>query len=279
MSKSSFPFIDVSFLFPHGYHFNNKINKNLKNSLSKVKYEDSSSSIDLACKIIDRKRKTKDERLVELLKNICHPNIVAVHSMFQNGYLVFVFSQWMHDGNVLDLIRKNGAVEEMKARKWFLQILSALKYLHDLHVAHCNLSCKSIMITRDDNIKITGLNYLASNHDKNGKLVKGSIPPFYQAPEVHLSIPCNPCKTDIFSLGVILFIMLNNKIPFTPINIEHLVDDQKNRRYHTRNSILHKLSIDCQVVVDVLLEPDATLRWPIDKILNLKWLKDKNINP
>lgn len=270
MSKSSFQCIDVSFLIPHGYNFSNKVYKNLKSSLVKVKFED---SLDLACKVIDRKKKTKDERLVEMLKNICHPNIVAVHSMFQNEFLLFVFLQWMDDGNLLDWIRKNGAVEEKKARKWFLQMLSAIKFLHDHRVSHGNLCCKSILLSRDGSIKISGLNYLTSNHDRKMKIVKSSVPSFYLAPEVLSSIPCNPCSADIYSLGVILFVMLNNKIPFTPSSITQLIDDQNNRRYHTRSSILHKLSIESQVVVDVVLEPDTNSRWPVDKIFNLKWIK------
>lgn len=270
MSKSSFQCIDVSFLIPHGYNFSNKVYKNLKSSLVKVKFED---SLDLACKVIDRKKKTKDERLVEMLKNICHPHIVAVHSMFQNEFLLFVFLQWMDDGNLLDWIRKNGAVEEKKARKWFLQMLSAIKFLHDHRVSHGNLCCKSILLSKDGSIKISGLNYLTSNHDRKMKIVKSSVPSFYLAPEVLSSIPCNPCSADIYSLGVILFVMLNNKIPFTASSITQLIDDQNNRRYHTRSSILHKLSIESQVVVDVLLEPDTNSRWPVDKIFNLKWIK------
>ena len=274
MSKSSCQFIDVSFLIPHGYIFSNKIHKNLKNSLVKVKFEDSTGlSTDIACKVIDRKKKTKDERLVEMLKNICHPNIVTVHSMFQNEFLLFVFLQWMEDGNLLDWIRKNGAVDEKIAKKWFLQMLSAIKFLHDHRVSHGNLCCKSILISRDGIVKISGLSYLTSNHDRKLKIVKSSVPSFYLAPGVLLSTPCNPCNAGIFSLGVILFIMINNKIPFTPSNTTQLIDDQKNRRYHTRNSMLHKISIECQVFLDVLLEPDTTLRWPVDKILNLKWVK------
>lgn len=267
-------FLDVSFLFPHGYHFNNKINKNLKDSLTKVKYD---NKIDLACKIIDRKKKTKDERLVEFLKKISHPHIVSIHSMFQNGSLVFIFMQWV-DENLLNFIRKNGAIEESRARKWLFQILMALRYLHDLHIAHCNLSCEAIMLSRDGNVKISNLSYLTQSYDdKNVKLIKSSIPMFYQAPEVNSSTPCIPCKTDIFSLGVILFMMLNNKVPFNPTNVHELVDDQNNRRYHTRNSILHKMSIDAQVAIEILLEPDANLRWSADKLLShLKWLNNKN---
>lgn len=266
MSKSSL-YLDVSFLIPHGYHFGVKVLKNLKCSLTKVKFEDQNSCSDLACKIIDRKRNTKDEKLIEMLKGLCHPNIVPIHSMFQNGFLLFIFLQWMDEGNLLEFIRKNGAVEEMKAKKWILQIISALKFLHDQKIAYCNLSCTSIMMTKDDNVKISGLSCLSSNNVKKSKTAA-----FYNPPEVNSLLPHNAIKADIFSLGVILFIMVNNMIPFVASNVTQLIDDQYNRRYRIRTSILQKLSIDCQVALHVMLEPQTNLRWPIDKLYNLKWL-------
>lgn len=271
MSKSSL-YLDVSFLVPHGYHFGTKVLKNLKCSLTKVKFEEQNLCTDLACKIIDRKRNPKDEKLVEMLKILSHPNIVPIHSMFQNGFLLFIFLQWMDEGNLLDFIRKNGAVEEMKGRKWILQILSALKFLHDQKIAHCNLTCTSIMLAKDENVKISGLSYLSVNNDKNVK--KSKSPAFYNPPEVNSLLPHNAIKADIFSLGVILFIMLNNMIPFVASNVTQLIDDQYNRRYRIRTSILQKLSIDCQVALHVMLEPLTSLRWPIEKLKNLKWLSE-----
>lgn len=273
MSKSSFQFLDVSFLIPHGYHFTQRICKNFKSSLTKVNYEDHH----LACKIIDRERRPKDERIVEMLKKIRHPSIVPIHSIFQNGFLLFIFMQWMEEGNLLQYIRKNGAVEEKRAKIWFRQLISALKFLHDLQIAHCNLSCASIMITRDQNVKISGLSYLTmcNNKNKSAKM-RSSLPAYCRSPEQHSSLFYNPLKADIFSLGVILFTMLNNSIPFTSTDLAELVSDQNNRRYCIRASYLHKLSIDCQVAIHTLLEPDANVRWSVDKLFCMKWLECEN---
>lgn len=271
MSKSSLNSLDVSFLLPHGYQFTTKLIRNLKNSLVKVKFEDKFSSTDLACKIVDRKKKTTDEKIIEMLKKICHPNIVVIHSMFQNGFLLYIFMQWVDEGNLLEYIRKNGAIEEKEAQKWFKQIILAVRYLHSNRVAHCNLSCTSIMIWKDESVKISGMSHLNFDSDKITK-IKSSIPIFYQAPEVHSSEPFNPYKADIFSLGVILFIMLNNIIPYTSSDVTQLIADQQNRRYCIRTSFMHKLSIDSQVAIHTLLEPDPNTRLSIEKILNLKWL-------
>jgi serine kinase len=236
-----------------------------------VKFEDKISSADLACKIVDRKKKTTDEKIVEMMKKICHPNIVVIHSMFQNGFLLFIFMQWMDEGNLLDHIRKNGAVEERKAKRWFHQMASAIHYLHSIRVSHCNLSCASVMIWKGESVKISGMSHLHFNSDKIMK-TKSSNPIFYQAPEVHSSEPFDPFKADIFSLGVILFIMLNNAVPYTPSDVTQLIADQQNRRYRIRTSFMHKLSIDCQVAINVLLEPDPRARLSIEKILNLRWI-------
>lgn len=127
------------------------------------------------------------------------------------------------------------------------------------------------MIWKGESVKISGMSHSHFNCDKITK-TKSSIPIFYQAPEVHLSEPFDPYKADVFSLGVILFIMLNNLIPYTSSDVTQLIADQQNRRYYIRTSLLHKLSIDCQVAIHTLLENDPCARWSIEKILNLKWI-------
>lgn len=207
MSKS-FSYLDNSFLLPHGYKFNEKIFKSLRNSLTKVKYEDKNSkkSFDLACKIFDRKKRPKNENYVDILKSLKHSNIVTIYSIFQNNNLMYIFTLWASRENLLDHIRTHGHVDELQGKAWFLQMLSALKYLHDMRVAHCNLSCKNILLTSSLQIKIGCLNNLKLCH-KNAKIivkVKKSMPAVFLPPEINSRQPHDPLKADIFSLGVIL---------------------------------------------------------------------------
>ncbi|KAL7032262.1 hypothetical protein ACKWTF_007271 [Chironomus riparius] len=270
MSKSS-QYLDISFLVPHGYKFNDKILKNLKSSFVKTNFKArSNEEFGLACKIINKKNQIHDDKYIDILKAISHPNIVNVHSIYQKNELLFVFTEWIDDDNLLKIIRQNGSLDENSAKIWFHQMLLGLKYFHDKNVAHCNLSCAKMMI-RSNNIKISGLKYLRSTKSQESIQMKSPLNMRYRAPEINLNLPFNPQTADIFSIGIILFVMLNAMFPFNSSDINELVEDQNKQRYSFRASNIHKLSIESQVTVHTLLEPNPNLRWNVDKVLSLDW--------
>ena len=127
----------------------------------------------------------------------------------------------------------------------------------------------------NNTIKITNLKTLKNcrNQELWPVVSKNIIDLHHRSPEINENLPNNPLKADIYSLGVILFAMLNATFPFNFSNLKELIEDQKRNRLVMRASILHKISVECQVAVHILLEPDANLRRSCDKLLELDWLK------
>lgn len=274
MSNSS-KSLDLSFLLLHGYSFGAKSLKNCRNSLSKVKfrYDSKSESIDLACKMFTIKGKLKEiDNALEIIKAIQHPHVVRIHSCVENKNMILLFMQWIDGENLLQHIRKNGIIHELQANLWFYQIVCAIKYLHQINVAHCKLTCESILITKM-NVKISCLENIRCCKDNRSPMKKISIPNYYLPPEMNLKQATDPQKADMWSLGVVLFIMLNATIPFNNLNEQQLIDDQKNQRFYVRTSNIGKLSIDCHVVLKTLLEPDTNLRWSVNKVHAMKWFR------
>lgn len=267
MSTSS-KLLDVSFLAAHGYSFGAKVSKN---SLSKVKLGDKT----LACKVISRKKATNEDEIhrLEILRKISHPHIIGVHSVVQNSDFIFAFMPWIDEGNLMTHIKQNGMVKEARANLWFYQMVCAVKYLHNMNYAHCNLTCDCVLISKE-NIKISGLNNIkrVTRGDKVHVVSSKSVAAYYSPPEMNERLPCDPLKCDVFALGSILFIMLNAAVPFIASDPLQLVYDQMNKRFKLRASNICKLSVDCQVMIHTLLEPNADIRWNIETIHGMKWI-------
>lgn len=270
MSSKSKP-LDLSFLTCRGYVFGEKVERN---SLSQVKFEDSN----LACKIISQKKKTakSDSEMLEafgILKELSHPHIIPIHSVIRNGNDLFVFMQWINEENLLSYVKHNGMIKETTANRWFYQMVCAIKYLHSSDMAHCNLSCECVLISKE-NVKITGIDHVkrCAGEAKTTAKYFQSVPAYYLPPEVNDESTSDARKVDVFALGSILFIMLNAKIPFDASDKKQLVDDQMNRRFYMRTSNVTKLSVNCQVMVHTLLEPIEGTRWDLRRIYRMKWL-------
>lgn len=95
----------------------------------------------------------------------------------------------------------------------------------------------------------------------------------YAAPEIVSGHEYDPMKSDIWSLGVILFIILNAIMPFDDNNMGKLLRDQKQRRYCIREEIVGKLSHDCKSLLHDLLEPNPKFRMSINKVYEAKWIQ------
>lgn len=113
-------------------------------------------------------------------------------------------------------LEKYTYIEESKARKWFCQLASALAYLHKRRIAHRDLKTENVLIDGSDNIKLCdfGFSTLCSSNDRElpSSTFCGSLG--YCAPEILKRTPYNPCKTDIWSLGVVLYKMVIGGMPF-----------------------------------------------------------------
>lgn len=254
---------DVSFLISHGYSFGAKVGGT---SVAKAKFGETN----LACKIVSEKSFD-----IDAIKMLNHQHIIPVHSILQNSSCVAMFLQWTDSGNIMNHLRTLGAIKEGQAKFWFNQIVSAIKYLHQRDLAHCSLRCDDLLICKE-NLKVSGLDKIRRCNGDQKILIKHSdkMYKFYLSPEVNNRELTDPRKCDVYALGSILFMMLNLKIPFNDIDdAAQLYKNQMKRRYYLTTSNVSTLSVDCQVVIHTLLEPNQDIRYGIDKIQDLKWFE------
>ncbi|XP_017035418.1 testis-specific serine/threonine-protein kinase 1 [Drosophila kikkawai] len=274
---------DVDALAQRGYNVGHKIGEGSYATVITAGYaDDAGHGVHLACKIIDKAKAPADfvnkffPRELDILTKIDHENIIQIHSILQRGPKIFIFMRYAEHGDLLSHIKKNGPIEEKQCKIWFLQMSKALKYLHSIDIAHRDLKCENILLSKRLNIKLADFGFARFCRDDGGREMKSETycgSAAYAAPEVVCGRPYDPKSADAWSLGVILFIMINAKMPFDDSNLTKLLEAQRNRKFAFRRKLQDVISMQAKATVSVLLEPEAHARWNLREICNCAWLR------
>lgn len=282
-------------LSTRGYKLLNKLGEGSYASVYLAELTGTSNDHDkpktLACKILDVSKAPKDfvkkflPRELDILVRINHPHIIHIHSIFQRKTKYFIFMRNAENGDLLEYVLKKGPISEPQARVWLRQIALAVQYLHNMDIAHRDLKCENALITCNFNLKLADFGFARFVTDPRGRRVTsstycGSLS--YAAPEVLRGMPYHPKIADIWSLGVILYIMINKAMPFDDTNVRQLHEQQTNRRWKFRSKVVDQLSDQVKSLTACLLEPDPTKRWKVDQVVKCEWLamdsRLKNMN-
>ncbi|XP_023166782.1 testis-specific serine/threonine-protein kinase 1-like [Drosophila hydei] len=273
---------DIHALAQQGYKIGTKIGEGSYATVINASFADETGHIiNLACKVIDKEKAPIDfvekffPREMDILTKLDHPNIIQIHSILQRGPKIFIFMRFAERGDLLTHVKKVGYVEEKQAKIWFYQMANALKYLHSFDIAHRDLKCENILLSEHFNIKLADFGFACFCQSKGGKRMLSDTycgSAAYAAPEVVYGVPYDPKLADAWSLGVILFIMLNGKMPFDDANLTKLLEDQRSRKYAFRRKFHDVITPHAKATVAVLLDPNPETRWTLREILKCSWL-------
>ncbi|ODN01930.1 Testis-specific serine/threonine-protein kinase 1 [Orchesella cincta] len=273
---------EVNALEKKGYVISRKIGQGSYATVHLAEYSEGGRRVKLACKIFDKERAPKDfldkffPRELDILTRIENPHIIQVHSILQRGPRVFIFMRYAENGDMLDFIRQNGLVPERQAKIWFRQMVQGLQYLHSLNIAHRDLKCENILLSRHWNVKLADFGFARFCVDNDGKRVLSQTycgSAAYAAPEVVSGTPYNPKLADVWSLGIILYIMVNATMPFDDSNLKKLLKDQLARKWDFRSRVKDVLTPTLTQLVRNILEPDITQRITLDRISAHDWVR------
>ncbi|XP_026747364.1 testis-specific serine/threonine-protein kinase 1-like isoform X1 [Trichoplusia ni] len=271
-------------LATRGYKMIKKVNEGSYAKVYLAEYKNPTKSDKLsvlACKVIDTNTAPKDfvkkflPREIDMLIKLNHPHLVHTHSIFQRRYKYFIFMRFMEHGDLLEYILQKGAVQEDQARIWTRQLALAVQYMHELEIAHRDIKCENVLLTANQNAKLSDFGFARSCVDKKLKDIHsetfcGSLS--YTAPEILQGSPYFPKPTDIWSLGIVVYVMLNRAMPFEDKHIKQLYQAQINRNWKFRSRYVDALSDNCKRLVTLMLEPNFQNRIKIDHIINSEWI-------
>lgn len=188
-----------------------------------------------AVKIIDKERMDEQERVrlkyeVEILKNLYHANIVRIYEVYENETTIFIVTELCEGKELFEEISSRKKFNEKEAAIVTKQILQAIAYCHDQKICHRDLKPENILIDTANNGAIKIIDFGTSQVMRNNaKMHQVYGTAYYIAPEVLKGNYTEKC--DLWSIGVIVYIMLSGKPPFPGKTDEAIIERVKEGTY------------------------------------------------
>ncbi|XP_044106730.1 serine/threonine-protein kinase SIK1 isoform X2 [Neovison vison] len=227
----------------------------------------------VAIKIIDKTRLDSSNlekiyREVQIMKLLNHPHIIKLYQVMETKDMLYIVTEFAKNGEMFDYLTSNGHLSENEARKKFWQILSAVEYCHSHHIVHRDLKTENLLLDGSMDIKLADFGF--GNFYKSGEPLStwcGSPP--YAAPEVFEGKEYEGPQLDIWSLGVVLYVLVCGSLPFDGPNLPAL----RQRVLEGRFRIPFFMSQDCETLIRRMLVVDPAKRITIAQIRQHRWMQ------
>ncbi|XP_063540347.1 testis-specific serine/threonine-protein kinase 3-like isoform X2 [Cydia strobilella] len=210
-------------------------------------------------------------REIEVVKGLKHENLIRFLQAIETTHRVYIVMEYAENGSLLDIIRKDQHIDEVRGRCWFRQLVEAVDYCHERGVVHRDIKCENLLMDHGLNIKLSDFGF-ARGHmkPKNGiyalsETFCGSYA--YASPEILKGVPYKPQDSDIWSMGVVLYAIVYGRLPFDDTNYTQLLKVQ-NKVSFPREP---RVSADCRKLITKVLTP-LKMRVKIPQILADPWL-------
>ena len=227
----------------------------------------------VAIKILDKTKiatledKERINREIKIMKKINHFNITKLYSVIETKYIIYLVQEYVQGKELNDYLYTKGKLSEIEACKFFHQIISGLSYLHHCGIVHRDFKPENILLTNDDKIlKIIDFG-LGNTYEKGQLLKTGCGSPCYIPPEMIKEMGYNGEETDIWSAGIILYLMLCGTLPFYEEDNQLLYQKIIKGEY----TIPKYLSEEAKDIIKQILEVDPKKRINFDKIKKHPW--------
>ncbi|MFS7931369.1 putative protein kinase CAMK-CAMKL-CHK1 family [Helianthus anomalus] len=183
----------------------------------------------VAVKVIDKSKIMEAglinqiKREISVMRLVKHPNVVRLYEVMANKANIYFAMEYIKGGELFDKVAK-GRLKEDAARKYFQQLISAVDFCHSRGVCHRDLKPENLLIDESGNLKISdfGLSAVSESRRQDGLLHTMCGTPAYVAPEVINTKGYDGVPADIWSCGVILFVLLAAYLPFYDVNLMNM---------------------------------------------------------
>ncbi|XP_021763838.1 CBL-interacting serine/threonine-protein kinase 23-like [Chenopodium quinoa] len=247
-------------------------------TFAKVKFaKNIETGENVAIKILDKEKVLKHKmigqikREISTMKLIRHPNVIRLFEVMASRTKIYIVLEFITGGELFDKIASKGRLKEDEARKYFQQLINAVDYCHSRGVFHRDLKPENLLLDTKGVLKVSdfGLSALAQQVREDGLLHTTCGTPNYVAPEVINNKGYDGAKADLWSCGVILFVLMAGYLPFEDANLMALYK----KIYKADFACPPWFSSSVKKLIQRILDPNPSTRITIAEVIEHEWFK------
>ncbi|OMO65406.1 hypothetical protein COLO4_31271 [Corchorus olitorius] len=229
-----------------------------------------------AIKVIDKEKILKGglidqiKREISVMRLVRHPNVVRVYEVMASKTKIYFVMEYVKGGELFNKVAK-GRLKEDAARNYFQQLIAAVDYCHSRGVYHRDLKPENLLLDEHGNLKVSdfGLSALRESRRQDGLLHTTCGTPAYVAPEVINKKGYDGAKADIWSCGVILYVLLAGFLPFQDQNLMEMYRKISKGEFKCPQWIQPEV----RKLLSKILDPNPSHRITVAKLMENCWFK------
>jgi serine/threonine protein kinase KIN1/2 len=216
-----------------------------------------------------------------------HPHICSIQDVVRTKHHLCMLLEYISGGQLLDLIIEKGRLKEKEARKLLRQIASALDYCHQNNIVHRDIKLEHIVLTRQGDVKIIDFR-LSSFYSPQTRLKTFCGTSYFAAPEMLQAKPYIGPEVDVWSFGIVFYIMVCGRVPFDDRSISELCKKILERDVEYPlwlsagkssgflstfdHSYSDLANIDCKNLLGRMLVKDPSHRASLQEVMSHPWM-------
>ncbi|UIZ20714.1 hypothetical protein KXD40_000881 [Peronospora effusa] len=226
-----------------------------------------------ACKIVDKLSLSEMDRSalsheVRVLSSVNHVNIMRLYEVIEDDTKCYLVTELAEGGDLFDRIAKQGKFPEHEAQKVSAALVEALHYCHSRSIIHRDVKPENVLLSGDD-VKLCDFGFARQLNHPDEQASDSCGTPGYAAPEI-LDGKSYGLEVDVFSLGVVIYIILCGYPPF-PMKLAQLRTHRFNVRYPPKDwAAIHA---DVKILVSKMLHVDPKKRPSMSVLRMHPWIQ------
>ncbi|CAD8163793.1 unnamed protein product [Paramecium octaurelia] len=215
---------------------------------------------------------------IKVMRKLNHPNIVKLHEVHETTNSIYFVLDMIQGGELLQRVRETGFLPAETMQKLAFNLISALRHMHENNLIHRDLKPENLLLkSRENNYEIVLADFGLATSLNEEPLFKRCGTPGFVAPEIleyidGLDFYCDKC--DVFSAGIILYLLITGNTPFAGIDQKSILKNNKQCEVDFKDQQFKLAPIQMQDLVQSMLMKKPSLRLSSEECLKHPYFKE-----